>query len=58
MSYYFDKQCGWFRIFGFGLSWQNIKYFPLLFSERNGFQNGIIINGYWIKFLTPRQKRD
>jgi hypothetical protein len=41
----------WFRIYGYGLSFKNLKKRELIFSERNG--RGKTIGHYHIKFLKP-----
>jgi len=33
----------WFRVFGYGLTWKNIKKHPLMFSERYGYRKGIAL---------------
>lgn len=42
----------WFRIYGYGLCFKDIRKHPLLFSERNGYTKTININNWSIKFLT------
>ena len=50
---YTDKRSGWFRIFGFGLSFRNIKKsgYELTFSQRHGYTKYVKILGYVITFL-------
>ena len=31
------KSIGWFRVFGFGLRWKDLRNHDLVFSERNGY---------------------
>jgi hypothetical protein len=48
---YHSENFGWFKLFGFGLSWKNINNVKLLFSERNGYCTGYIIKNWYIKFI-------
>jgi len=50
-SSYNKNGLGWFRIFGYGLKWKNIKHRPLLFSERHGYTKGITIMNWRISTL-------
>lgn len=40
------NKIGWFRLFGRGISWKNIKKHDLLFSEKHGYVRRIVI-GHW-----------
>ncbi len=42
----------WFRIFGFGVRWKNIKKFGLVFSERQ-FKRGLRVWNWHFIFLKP-----
>jgi len=42
---------GFFRLFGRGLAWKDLRYNPLLFSERNNYVNTFKIGHYSFKFL-------
>lgn len=48
---YFRKNFGWFRLFGKGLSFKNIKYEKLSFSERIGKRKYLQINNWVIKYI-------
>ena len=52
---YTEERSGWFRIFGFGLSFRNIKKsgYELTFSQRHGYTKYVKIFGYVITFLKP-----
>lgn len=47
------KVKGWFRVFGYGLSWKN-KNLWLSFSERYGHSDYIVVGKYMITFLSKR----
>ena len=50
-SFYFVNGLGWFRFFGIGLRWKDIRKHRMLFSERNGYKKMLKI-GFWrISFL-------
>jgi hypothetical protein len=51
-SRFSDGHCGWFRIFGFGLSWKNTDTVDLLFSERV-LKRGFQVGKYRVHFLKP-----
>jgi hypothetical protein len=42
-----------FRLLGFGIHIKDICINPMLFSEREGHQNFLLINHYLIKLLFP-----
>ena len=50
---YLDERSGGIRIFGFGLSFRNIKKsgYELTFSQRHGYNKYVKIFGYVITFL-------
>lgn len=37
---------GWFRVFGYGLSWKNFARYGLTFSERNGYRKFVTFMGW------------
>jgi hypothetical protein len=41
----------WFRVFGVGLSWKDIRIHKLTFSERNGYRKGLRIGSWLFHFL-------
>jgi hypothetical protein len=47
-----QKGIWWFRVFGVGLSWKDIRLHPLVFSERNGYRKGLRL-GWWIFHFLP-----
>lgn len=49
-SYHSDN-CGWFRLFGLGLTWKNLNKIELLFSERNGYIKGYKFKNWYFKIL-------
>mgnify|MGYP003403050448 CR=1 FL=1 len=53
IAYYIDQRVGWFRLFGYGLSWKH-KSYGLRFSERNGFKKYIKIFNYIISYLPKK----
>jgi hypothetical protein len=53
-AYSRSKGMFWFRIFGYGISFQNLKHKPLTFSERNGYAKKLVkIGTTYIKLLGP-----
>jgi hypothetical protein len=52
---YSEKGFGWFRVFGIGLHWKDIRIHKLLFSERNGYSKYIILGDWLISYL-PKYK--
>jgi len=47
------KRIGWFRIYGYGIMFKDLKKWPMIFSERNGYSKHIIIGGWLIRLLKP-----
>jgi len=47
----FDKELGWFRVFGIGVSWKDVNQHGLMFSERYGHRKHIRIGSYVFRFL-------
>jgi len=47
---------GWFRVFGYGLHWGNLREHGMLFSTLNGYENCLIVGGWKFKFLLPRSR--
>lgn len=45
------KHSGWLRVFGYGVSYKNLKKIGLSFSERNGYTKIIKVGNYSIKKL-------
>ena len=43
----------WFRLFGYGIVFKDVKRHPLLFGERNGFTKYLKIRNLIIRFLKP-----
>jgi len=50
-AYYFGKNRGWFRIFGYGIVWKDLRRYEMMFSERMGFFRYIVINHYLVRAL-------
>jgi hypothetical protein len=54
LAYSRSKGMFWFRIFGYGISFQNLKHKPLTFSERNGYAKKLVkVGTTYIKLLGP-----
>lgn len=45
--------CFWFRLFGYGLHFKDVRKHSLLFSERNGYVRRVQIGNWSIKILKP-----
>lgn len=43
----------WFRIYGYGVRFKNLKYVGLMFSERHGSVKTITIFNFNFKLLKP-----
>lgn len=55
--YYFgDKGIWWFRLFGWGICYQNLHYNRLSFSLRNNYK-GYLCFGYYVFEFLPKYKR-
>lgn len=50
-SSYHDNGRGWFRLFGYGLTWQDKGIHGLPFSARMGITKGLTIGKWYITFL-------
>jgi hypothetical protein len=50
-----SKGAWWFRVFGIGISWKDVRLHRLLFSERNGYYKGLKI-GNWIFHYLKKEK--
>jgi hypothetical protein len=48
----YEKDGGWFRLFGYGLSWQNKHIYPRLFSGRMGVNKTIFIGRWRLGIIT------
>ncbi len=48
---------GWFRLFGYGLSWTDHRRHPPLFSERYGYTRALHVGPWCLRALVPRQQR-
>lgn len=46
-----DDKMGFFRLFGKGLAWKDLRYNPIIFSERNNYVKTFKIGHYSFKFL-------
>lgn len=46
ITYYKTKGLWWFRIYGYGLHYKNIKHYPELFSERMCIKKKIKLGRY------------
>ena len=56
LFYFFHHvDIGWFRIFGVGLHWKNVKTRMLLFGERNGYTKYLMLGNWMVKYL-PKSK--
>ena len=53
MCGYRGRGLGWFRIFGYGLSWKDTRVSPPLFSQREGYRSRLHLGPIWIGFLRP-----
>jgi hypothetical protein len=51
-SGYIGDGYAWFRIFGIGLSFKDLRKHGMLFSERNHFEKYIILFRILIKYLS------
>ena len=49
----FGADGGWFRVFGFGLTWKPVTA-RRYFSERNGYVRWFAVGRWRVRFLTPR----
>lgn len=49
---YYHNRLLWFRIFGKGLIIKDIRFNPLLFSERNGYAKGLKVGNLYIGLLS------
>lgn len=49
--YYSRKDSGWFRLFGRGLSWKDLRVHSLNFSERYGYVKYLKLGNYAIRKL-------
>ena len=48
---YFGNRIGWFRLFGVGMKWKDLRKHDLLFSERNGYTKYIRIRNWTFGYL-------
>ena len=55
LSYYFYDGGFWLRIMGHGISVNNKRKFPPLFSERNGYRKVFYIGKWGIEFLSRKK---
>lgn len=53
ISWYVRGGAGWFRLFGYGIYWRDIRKNKMLFSERMGYSRVLKIGSFMVKFLTP-----
>jgi len=51
LKYYYATGFFGFRVFGVGLKIKDLREYPLLFSERNGYSKGFTIGNYRIGIL-------
>jgi hypothetical protein len=51
LKFYLYHGGGWFRLFGVGLAFKDMRQHGLLFGERNGYVRRISIGNWSIKFL-------
>jgi hypothetical protein len=49
--WYREKGMWWFRIFGYGIHYRNIRLHPPLFSDREGITKVLKISNHWFKLL-------
>lgn len=42
---------GWFRLFGRGIGWKDLRKIPLSFSERNGYKRQVTILWWSFAFI-------
>jgi hypothetical protein len=45
----------WFRVFGWGLHWKDLRCNPLLFLERNGYLRRLQVGPWSIRVLKPQR---
>ena len=57
ICYYKNTGIFWFRIFGYGLFFNDITKNPLLFSERYGYVQGLRLGKFYARILTRRTYR-
>jgi hypothetical protein len=43
---------GFIRVFGYGVSWRDLRKIPPLFSERNGYKKHINIGNWSFSFVS------
>lgn len=48
---YYDDGIGWFRFFGRGLAIKDVTRYPLLFSQRYGYDKAITIGKWRISYV-------
>ena len=51
--YYRERGLWWFRIYGYGLHYKNVRLHPPLFSERTGLRKKLKIGKHWFGLLRP-----
>lgn len=49
---YLTRTGGWFRLFGIGMGYKDLRHSPLVFSERNGFKSHFEIGNWSFAPLT------
>jgi len=50
-SSHYNNKRGWFRLFGYGISFKNLSLYSLVFSERIGKCIGFKIGNYYFRYL-------
>jgi hypothetical protein len=53
LRYCYDSGICWFRIFGYGLMWKDVRSHPILFSERYGYRKGFQVKHWRINVFAP-----
>lgn len=53
LSYMIGDKQWWVRLFGWGISYKDLRRHPLIFSERNGYSKYLRIGPHCLKLL-PR----
>ena len=51
--YHRCKGLWWFRVFGYGLHYKNVRLHPPLFSERHGFRRKLKLGRFYFGGLRP-----
>ena len=50
---YIGNGAFWIRVFGYGFLFKDTAINPLMFSERNGYRQGVFIGRFFLRSLQP-----